>query len=58
MTLIIISSILIGAIFTFLVYKSGDAPCPEWVYYCASFYLSSLSSYVILFYFFEILLDK
>jgi hypothetical protein len=52
MTLIIIASILIGVIFTFLVYKFGDAPCPEWVHYCASFYLSSLSSYIILFHIF------
>ena len=52
MTLIIIISILIGAIFTFVVYKFGDMPCPEWAYYCASFYLSSVSSYIILFYIF------
>lgn len=52
MTLIIIASILIGAIFTFLVYKFGDVSCPEWVYYCISFYLSSVSSYLILFYIF------
>ncbi len=49
MTLIIIISILIGVAFAFVVYKFGDVPCPEWVYYCASFYLSSLSSYIILF---------
>lgn len=52
MTLIIIASILIGAIFTFVVYKFGDVPCPEWIHYCASFYLSSVSSYVILFHIF------
>ena len=52
MALIIIVSILIGIIFTFLVYKFGDVPCPEWIYYCISFYLSSVSSYVILFHIF------
>lgn len=52
MALIIIISILIGIAFTFAVYKFGDAPCPEWVHYCASFYLSSLSSYIILFHIF------
>ena len=52
MILVIIASILIGVAFTFVVYKFGDVPCPEWVYYCASFYLSSLSSYIILFHIF------
>lgn len=52
MTLIIIVSILIGAIFTFMVYKFGDVPCPELVYYCANFYISSVSSYIILFHIF------
>ena len=52
MVTIIISSILIGIIFTFAVYKFGDVPCPEWVYYFISFYLSNLSSYGVLFHIF------
>lgn len=52
MVLIIIGSILIGVAFTFAIYKFGDVPCPEWLYYCISFYLSTVSSYAILFHIF------
>ena len=52
MATIIIISILIGIAFTYVVYKFGDMPCPTWVWYCISFYLSSLSSYIVLFHIF------
>lgn len=53
MILIIIISILIGIIFTYVAYKLDTAPfCPEWIWYCMSFFLSSLSSYIILFHIF------